>query len=193
MEKRYRVSSTLTTLITTVDLDERLKVKLPEECAIWALNYFVDDNDRPIKDMYFVGRRSLGSFSNSATTNSKCAALITASRYNGKDCVTVTLATYGRYLVTNHGRKDWVYDIAVTEENGNVVKGFATLAVDNFTMICDSSAGASSIINALKRNKQVLVTVKQRGDIDSYAFDLDCEGFASIFDPVAGMTGKLST
>ena len=190
MQKSYRISSTLSTPLVTVGLDEELKAKGFDECPIWALNYFVDENDRPVKDKYFVGRQCSGLFSNNSTTNSALAAFITASRDEGTDYVSVTLSDYGRHLVKNFGTKDWIYDITVTEETGDVIKGTMTLPVENFTMLCASPVVATKIIGALKTNKRVVVALGLRDRQDSYSFEVNCNGFASIFDDVANMAGK---
>lgn len=99
----------------------------PPNEDVWITGNYVDEFDSPTGMAYVATKNYLiGTFSNSATTDSKLYAQMLVDIENGKPRVAIFLYEYGNNLVKNSYSKANEYEIVMQCSNGNKVnlKGF---------------------------------------------------------------------
>lgn len=144
----------------------------------WEKRYYVDEFNNPTSDAFIAPTDTIsGTFSNSATTNSKLNAYV---RVNSDDCE-IMLWEYGSSLVKAYSTTD--YDITILLPNGTK-KYFTGTMYKNGTVICFDNY--SEIISILKNTDGILkIYIKEDSDYgvnSTYLFEVNTSGFKKLFD-----------
>lgn len=144
----------------------------------WEKRYYVDEFNNPTNNAFIAPtNKSSGTFSNSATTNSRLTAYI---RVNSDDCE-IMLWEYGSSLVKAYSTTD--YDITVLLPNGTK-KYFTGTMYKNGTVICFDNY--NEIITLLKNADGILkFHIKEDskyGVNSSYLFEVNTSGFKDLFN-----------
>ena len=153
--------------------------------SLWEKKFFIDEFDRPTDEFYIFAMFS-GYFSNSVTTKSPLTAAFYIERYSYNneisDCVGIALFEYDSNRVKNYYKTGKHYDIQILEENDNVVKERGWLDSEDDTIYVWGDENANKIIEAIKNNKKLTFRIDEEDGMDTYLFDVDCTGFAKLFD-----------
>ena len=153
--------------------------------SLWEKRFYIDEFDRPTDEFYIFAAFD-GYFSNSATTKSSLTAAFYINRYSYNneisDSVGIALFEYGSSRVKNYYSKGKHYDIQILEENDNVIKERGWLGSEDNTIYVWGDENANTIIEAMKNNKKLTFRIDEEDGMDTYLFDVDCTGFAELFD-----------
>ena len=156
---------------------------LPE---IWSWYYYVDNKFQEPPDQWFIAPKSnfLGTFSNSATSNSKLEAVII---YDCYDTLTIFLYEYAREddLVKNNSSKykDY-YEITMKNEEGKIVemRGQMHPGGDRIFII-DTYHGAA--LNFIKTSKSIKVFIlNEETPTTQYLFEFNVANFCEVLKSV---------
>ena len=144
----------------------------------WEKKYYTDEFDNPTSNAFVAPIDTLsGTFSNSATTNSRLSAYI---RVNSDDCE-IMLWEYGSNLVKAYSTTD--YDITILLPNGTK-KYFTGTMYKNGIAICFDDY--NSIISLLKSTNGTLkFYIKEDSDYgvnSTYLFEVNTSGFKDLYN-----------
>lgn len=144
----------------------------------WEKRYYVDEFNNPTSNAFIAPTdKSYGTFSNSATTNSKLTAYV---RVNSDDCE-IMLWEYGSIMVKASSTTD--YDITILLPNGTK-KDFSGTMYKNGTVICFDNY--SEIIALLKNTDGILkFYIKEDSDYgvnSTYLFEVNTSGFKTLYN-----------
>ena len=144
----------------------------------WEKRYYTDEFNNPTSNAFIAPKNILsGTFSNSATTNSKLNAYI---RVNDDDC-DIMLWEYGYSLVKAYSTTD--YDITILLPNntknyftGTMYKNGQVIHFDNY----------NGIVNLLKNTDGILkIYLKENSDYgvnSTYLFEVNTSGFKDLYN-----------
>ena len=144
----------------------------------WEKRYYVDEFNNPTSNAFIAPTDTIsGTFSNSATTNSRLNAYV---RVNSDDCE-IMLWEYGSSLVKASSTTD--YDITILLPNGTK-KYFTGTMYKNGTVICFDNY--SEIIALLKNTDGILkFYIKEDskyGVNSTYLFEVNTSGFKTLYN-----------
>ena len=144
----------------------------------WEKKYYVDEFNNPTSNSFIAPTDTLyGTFSNSATTNSKLNAYI---RVNRDDCE-IMLWEYGYSLVKAYSTTD--YNITILLPNGTK-KDFTGTMYKNGQVICFNDY--NGILTLFKNTEGVLkIHIKENskyGVNSTYLFEVDTSGFKNLYN-----------
>ncbi len=116
----------------------------PDDYGMWEIKYYIDDFQNPTDEGYVTNTYWItGTFSNSATTNSK----LNVSLVIDKEFAAIKLYEYGDNLVKNASSSSTdVYDIKMQDDAGEVISfrgrmyagGSRIFMDDNYQTIVDA-------------------------------------------------------
>ena len=144
----------------------------------WEKRYYVDEFNNPTSNAFIAPIDTIsGTFSNSATTNSRLNAYV---RVNSDDCE-IMLWEYGSSLVKAYSTTD--YDITILLPNGTK-KYFTGTMYKNGTVICFDNY--SEIIALLKNTDGILkFYIKEDSEYgvnSTYLFEVNTSGFKNLYN-----------
>jgi hypothetical protein len=144
----------------------------------WEKRYYVDEFNNPTSNAFIAPTDTIsGTFSNSATTNSRLNAYV---RVNSEDCE-IMLWEYGSILVKAYSTTD--YDITILLPNGTK-KYFTGTMYKNGIAICFHNY--SEIIALLKNTDGILkFYIKEDskyGVNSTYLFEVNTSGFKNLYN-----------
>lgn len=170
---------------TTETIETTTETTEAEAKSLWEKKFYIDEFDRPTDEFYIFAVFN-GYFSNSATTKSSLTAAFYIDRYSYNneisDCVGIALFEYDHSRVKNYHRDGKHYDIQILEENDNVIEERGWLGSEDDTIYVWGDENANKIIEAIKNNKKLTFRIDEEDGMDTYLFDVDCTGFAELFD-----------
>ena len=147
-----------------------------EQSGVWAISYYVDEFNNPTDESYISNSRYfVGSFSNSATTNSKLNVKILID----KKCCAIKLWEYGSQLVK--GYYDITYNITFLNNSGEKTYSTATLNENSDRLILNDS----NIVSLIKQNTSIRVYIEENskyGYNSTYLFEIDGDNFNTIYN-----------
>lgn len=180
-------TTTETTTATTTETTETTTE--PELESPWKQYFYVDEFNRETDNSYIVAT-FYGTFSNSATTNSKLGVNLIADQYSYnddiQDALSIYLYEYDSHLVKNSYSKSKYYDIQVLEENDNIIKTSEPMLSGYDDIFVSESKDQNPIINALKNNNILVFRIDEEDSLDTYFFEVDCTGFKELFESTFG-------
>lgn len=147
------------------------KIPVPTETGCWQIRTFRDEFGEKTNN-YFLFLQGSGTFSNSATTNSRILAAIYAT---GNDDVSIQIAEYGSYLVKTSD----TYDVRVKDDkgtvysmtmNGDIQSGYITPSYDS----------KETMTHLLNSNGPLIFSIQERtsyGTPSTYIFKIDVTGY----------------
>ena len=144
----------------------------------WEKRYYVDEFNTPTSNAFIAPVDTLsGTFSNSATTNSRLSAYI---RVDDDDCQ-IMLWEYGSSLVKAYSTTD--YDITILLPNGTKKYFTGTMYKNGQVIYFDDYSG---IVSLLKNTNGVLkIYLKEDSDYgvnSTYLFEVDTSGFKDLYN-----------
>lgn len=147
--------------------------------GVWAMRYYVDDFDMPTDKAYIYNKNYFtGTFSNSATTDSKLYAMILVD----KSDISIFLYEYGRSQVKNSSsRYADGYDVIIRLSDGKKVEYEAYIYAGGDRMYFEDK-DYNSIVNILKSGEEIAIyIVEQERTTTNYLFKVDTSNFADVF------------
>ena len=146
-----------------------------ENFSSWELGEFTDEFNQPTGKKY-IGSECVGTFSNSATTNSKLTAYIQIDSTQ----IGIMLWEYGSMLVKGIYSSGEDFNITILDENGTKYY-YSTTLYKNSSRIYFNSSDRTEIINLIRNNDSLQIYIKSAKFTSSYLFTLDTTGFASFY------------
>ena len=151
-----------------------------ENFSAWEMGEYTDEFNQPSGKKYIVVD-SYGTFSNSATTNSKLLAAVQID----KDDVRIMLWEYGSHLVK--GTFDYEnYNVSILDENGTK-HSFTGTIYKSGTRIRFDSDDENKIIALLRNNSTLKIYLKStKYSISTYLFTINTNGFDAMYNSITG-------
>lgn len=150
----------------------------------WQLNYYVDDFQQPTSEAYVSNKNYFtGTFSNSATTNSKLLVTFLADADN----IAVFLYEYGRHQVKNSSSYNVdKYTISMKTADGTVYKLTGTVYCGGDRLIIDDRYN-STVLKALNSGENISFhIVDSEHTTTSYLFTVETNNFAEEYAKITG-------
>ena len=124
------------------------------EEKIWVKKAYVDEFGDETSQTYLTCDILIGTFSNSATTNSSCCFKMLIDKSN----IAIIILEYGYSIVKNPYSRGTEYGIQVKSEDGRIYKFYGTMNDDR--IIIDDK-DESSFLNVLKNNYSLKVYIEE--------------------------------
>ena len=144
----------------------------------WEKRYYNDEFNNPTNNAFIAPVDYFsGTFSNSATTNSRLSAYI---RVNSDDCE-IMLWEYGSSLVKAYSTTD--YDITILLPNGTKKYFTGTMYKNGFAICFDDYNGIISLLKST--NGTLKIYLKEDSDYgvnSTYLFEVDTSGFKDLYN-----------
>ena len=157
------------------------------DLGIWEFQYYIDEFKMPTDKAYIRNTdRIIGTFSNSATDNSRLDVRFLVD----KNRLTIMLYEYGRNLVKNsYSSRDEDYYVCVLDPNGIKHEFFGYIPPDGDRLCIEKDAfgireNEADLINILKQGGKIHFYVEESGrSITNYNFVIeDATGFAAAYE-----------
>ena len=157
LEEMIALQSELETRIS--DAKNAAGASDPTNTGIWEVRYYVDEFNNPTTEGYITTKDYVvGTFSNSATTNSELYVIWLID----KSDVAIKLVEYGRSVVKS-SYSSTNYNIVMLDPDGNRVYMTGTMWKGGDRIYIDSEY-ESTVIEALKRNGSVSFRIDEGGN-----------------------------
>lgn len=156
--------------------------------GLWSVNYYVDDFQQPTEEWYITNETSFtGTFSNSATTNSKLLVQVAVDEFEGEgDRVAFFLYEYGRNQVKNSST-NYVdeYTITMRGADGTDTSLSGTVYCGGDRLFIDDKY-VDTVLNAMKGEGTLSFhIVEDEHTTTSYLFSMETDNFGSLYESVA--------
>ena len=151
----------------------------------WRIDYYVDDFNQPTDEWYITEDEYLvGTFSNSATTNSKLYANVMVDL---DDNVMIFLYEYGSRQVKNSSERYWdEYDITMRTPDGADHKITGTMYCGDDRVNIDD-AYIDEVLTALKGEGNVMFRIENADrTVESYLIEVATSNFAELYNAQTG-------
>lgn len=172
LEEMIALQSELETRIS--DAKNAAGASDPTNTGIWEVRYYVDEFNNPTTEGYITTKDYVvGTFSNSATTNSELYVIWLID----KSDVAIKLVEYGRSVVKS-SYSSTNYNIVMLDPDGNRVYMTGTMWKGGDRIYIDSEYELT-VIEALKRNGSVSFRIDEGGKYgnSSYLFKMEDTSF----------------
>ena len=149
-----------------------------ENLSSWLTGEYTDEFNQPTGKKYMVSD-AYGTFSNSATTNSKLYAALQIDMDN----IAVMLWEYGNLQVK--GTFDYEsYEITILDENGS--KHYFTGTIyQGGTRIYFRDSDRTSLLNLMKNNDNLSIYLKtSKYSTSTYLFTVETKGFSGVYNSI---------
>lgn len=150
-----------------------------KEIGDWIIRYYVDEFNQPTDEPYVINKSHIqGTFSNSATTNSRLYVELLVDKGN----VCIFLYEYGSSLVKNYSsRYNEFYNIVMRTSDGEKITiGGRIFAGGDRIVIYDEDVAA--VVEALMYNESVSFYIEEsERPICNYLFTVTCSNFTDAF------------
>lgn len=160
----------------------------PSAKGLWSVDYYVDDFQQPTEDWFITNNSYFeGTFSNSATTNSKLLVQVAADELEGKTRVAFFLYEYGRNQVKNSS-SNYVdeYSVTMRDAGGNDVKMSGTVYCGGDRLFIDDQY-VNTVLEAMKGEGSLSFhIVDTQFATTSYLFTFETDNFGSLYADTAG-------
>ncbi len=150
----------------------------------WMSHYYVDNFQQPTNEWFITNiEYVVGSFSNSATTNSKLNVQLLID----KDDVAFMLFEYGRSQVKNSSSRYYnEYDITMKDSAGKTTSLTGKIYAGGDRLIIDDKY-KTTVLSALKgRGSVSFYIVRADRTTTTYLFTVECSNFAEIYASKGG-------
>lgn len=151
----------------------------------WRIDYYVDDFNQPTDEWYITEDEYLvGTFSNSATTNSKLYANVMVDL---DDNVMIFLYEYGSRQVKNSSERYWdEYNITMRTPDGADHKITGTMYCGDDRVNIDD-AYIDEVLTALKGEGNVMFRIENADrTVESYLIEVATSNFAELYNAQTG-------
>ena len=145
------------------------------DAQTWSKNFYVDDFDEPT-DEWYVSRSFLGTFSNSATTDSRLSGNMLIDEEN----VCIFLYEYYTHQVKNSYSRSKDYVINVRLEDGTTKK-FSGCIYSEGDRICVDGSEATSLKNLLVTGGKMKFYVYEKDNsVTNYLFEISSDNLKDL-------------
>ena len=145
----------------------------------WDLSYYVDEFNKPTDEWYISNVSYInGTFSNSATTNSKLTVLVLV---DANDTAFI-MYEYGSHMVKNSSSR-YVddYDIVVLDDSGTKHNMTGTVYCGGDRLFIDDKY-KKSFTDLMQSQKKISVyIVMSDRQTTTYLFDIECSNFGELY------------
>lgn len=151
----------------------------------WRIDYYVDDFNQPTDEWYITEDEYLvGTFSNSATTNSKLYANVMVDL---DDNAMIFLYEYGSRQVKNSSERYWdEYNITMRTPDGADHKITGTMYCGDDRVNIDD-AYIDEVLTALKGEGNVMFRIENADrTVESYLIEVATSNFAELYNAQTG-------
>lgn len=152
--------------------------------GIWSVNYYVDDFQQPTDEWYITANTSFsGTFSNSATTNSKLTVQVAVDAED----IAFFLYEYGRSQVKNPS-SNYVdeYDITMRTADGTDHSLSGTVYCGGDRLMIEGK-DMDTVLAAMKDGGTISFhIVESDRTTTSYLFSLEASNFSQVYEEMAG-------
>lgn len=164
--------------------------KNTEESKLWVLSYYEDEFKEPTDECYITNSKYFeGTFSNTATTDSKLYVQILAD----KSRFSIKLLEYGKNIVENSSSSQAVnYTITIKYDDGEKSKIYADMqpGEDEITM---NSPYGYYLASKLKENKSLSFYIcESKRTTTNYLFTVMSDNFQEIYDEQFSVSTDIS-
>lgn len=164
----------------TAQADE--KTETP--AGIWSVNYYVDDFQQPTDEWYITTNSTFsGTFSNSATTNSKLEVQVLADAED----IAFFLYEYGRSQVKNPS-SNYVdeYDITMRTADGTDHSLSGTVYCGGDRLMIEGT-DMDTVLAAMKDGGTISFhIVESERTTTTYLFSLEASNFSQVYEEISG-------
>ena len=158
--------------------------KSEENSNFWIVSYYKDEFKESTDECYITNNKYIeGTFSNTATTDSKLYVEILADETN----FSIRLLEYGKNIVKNNSSNKAVgYTIKVKYDDGKESKIYAYMQPGDDKIIIESPTGYY-LASKLKEKESISFYIcESRQTTTNYLFDVDSKNFQEIYDEQFG-------
>ena len=152
-----------------------------QDTGIWTVRAYIDEFNLPTDEYYITNETAfIGTFSNSATTNSTLAAYLYCEQYNGNDMLRIRLLEYGSSRVNNPYSSTRYYDITVMDADGVRYYTEGSMYSGSYDVyVLDEQL----VLDALKKGGTVRLAITERDDpLTNYIITIDdANGFSAAY------------
>ena len=149
--------------------------------GIWTVRAYIDEFNLPTDEYYITNETAfIGTFSNSATTNSTLAAYLFCEQYDGNDMLRIRLLEYGSSRVNNPYSSTRYYDITVMDADGVRYYTEGSMYSGSYDVyVLDEQL----VLDALKKGGTVRLAITERDDpLTNYIITIDdANGFSAAY------------
>ena len=152
-----------------------------ENFSSWDIGEYKDEFGLPTGEKHMTAVDLYGTFSNSATTNSK---LYAALQIDMSD-IGIMLWEYGSNLVKSTFDYE-SYTITILDSNGTK-HSFTGTIYKGSTRVYFSSSDREKVLNLLRTNDTLKIYLKSsKYSISTYLFEIDTKGFSYAYNQISG-------
>ena len=152
-----------------------------QNTGIWTVRAYIDEFNLPTDEYYITNETAfIGTFSNSATTNSTLAAYLFCEQYDGNDMLRIRLLEYGSSRVNNPYSSTRYYDITVMDADGVRYYTEGSMYSGSYDVyVLDEQL----VLDALKKGGTVRLAITERDDpLTNYIITIDdANGFSAAY------------
>ena len=150
----------------------------------WEVSYYVDNFNQPTNEWYITNKYQVtGTFSNSATTDSKLEVIAVIDPAH----ISFVLYEYGSSQVKNSSSYSYkLYNITILDDSNNQHAMTGTIYLNGDRLAIDDPY-YNEFIQILSNSSKIRVFIEnQERTINKYLFDLEGGNFKELY------TGKMS-
>ncbi len=153
--------------------------------GIWKIDYYVDEFGDPTNSGFISNEIINGTFSNSATTNSKLRVLFLID----EDDVAIMLYEYGNRKVKSTSSKN--YHIYL-KHRGEKVKKYIDAGNSSDRLTITYRKEKNNFKNILKDGGDISVVIYEKGQYasSSYKFKFNADGFSNVYNKLFPTSSK---
>ena len=179
---QFTISTSLKYLYKIKTINGRL---IEFENLDWKINYYVDDFGDKTNTGYITNITPIiGTFSNSATTNSDLSVRILVSDSSSVDII---LNEYGTMRVKAYSAQ--AYSVKIKLDDNSVATCWAhmdknsdRLSVDSKVNFWGNPKGESKLHNILMNNNDISIVIKEPNSLTEYKFSFENIGYSNIYN-----------
>lgn len=170
----------------TITVSNEQNNNTEEKGSLWEINYYVDDFNQPTEDWYIkASTYFLGTFSNSATTDSKLLVDMVVDESD----ITIFLYEYGNNQVKNNSSSyDDLYNITMKTNDGTKLSFTGTMYCGDDRIFIDQ-AYISQVISALSQEGNAMTSFyieDAERTVNNYLFTVISNNFAEQYASMMG-------
>lgn len=164
---------------TTVaaESDEALTTAATEQSTpqTWSKDFYTDDFDEPT-DEWFISRSFMGTFSNSATSDSRLSGHILIDAED----ISIFLYEYNSHQVKNPYSRSEAYVISVRLEDGTTKEFSGYIYSEGDRIIVDDSDFASLKNLLINGGKMKFYIYEQDNSVTNYLFEISSDNLKDV-------------
>ena len=153
--------------------------------GVWKIKYYVDDFGDYTDNGYITnGIPFVGTFSNSATSNSDLAARILVTDSLRVD---IMLYEYSSSKVKAYSNQNYIIKVKLENDsiiimNGSMSENSDRISIYGLTDFWGKPKTPSKLHNVLMKNKNISIVIKEANSLTNYKFSFDNSGYSNAIN-----------